>query len=215
MSSKRPVESPFLTKTDQSTQWSEECQELLSPQVFSNLFLENNLKSEKDTFKTHYARGDKEIEKMYDTLREKQKQNVFVMTDMKKEEITPFINTDLYNLMGTEVLKKHEGKDITLNEVLTDLCDPKYTPILIECGPKTMNEYWSKCKKTKDMAKIDLLYFACFEGSMKKECIGDEYQFDESCFKKVWESEKIDVKDDMENTGKLVFKVYEWKKDWL
>lgn len=47
---------------------------------------------------------------MYDTLREKQKQNVFVMTDMKKEEITPFINNDLYNLMGPESLKKHEGK---------------------------------------------------------------------------------------------------------
>jgi hypothetical protein len=47
---------------------------------------------------------------MYDTLREKQKQNVFVMTDMKKEEILPYINTDLYTYLGPESLKKHEGK---------------------------------------------------------------------------------------------------------
>jgi hypothetical protein len=41
------------------------------------------------------------------------------------------------------------------------------TPILIECGPKTMNEYWQKCKKTKDPCHIEMMYFACFEGKMK------------------------------------------------
>ena len=82
---------------------------------------------------------------MYDTLRQKQKQNVFVMTDMKKEDIQNYINSDLYNLLGNESLKKHEGKDITLNEVLGDLCDSKLTPILIECGPIIMNDYWKKC----------------------------------------------------------------------
>ena len=40
--------------------------------------------SEKDTFKTYYGRGNVEIEEMYQSLREKQKQNVFVMGDMTK-----------------------------------------------------------------------------------------------------------------------------------
>ncbi len=31
------------------------------------------------------------------------------------------------------------------------------------------------------------------------ECVGEDLRFDESCYKKVWESEKFDVKDDMEN----------------
>ena len=48
---------------------------------------------------------------------------------------------------------------------------------------------------------------------MKEECIGGEYQFDETLYKKIWESEKMDVKDDMENQGKLTFKVYQFKKD--
>lgn len=148
---------------------------------------------------------------MYDTLREKQKQNVFVMTDMKKEEIIPFINSDLYNYCGPESLKKHEGK-ITLTEVLSDLWDLKMTPILIECGPKTMNEYWEKCKKSNDPCHIQMIYFACFEGKMKMECVGEDLSFDESCYKKVWESEKFDVKDDMENEGKLCFKVYQYTK---
>ena len=90
---------------------------------------------------------------MYDTLREKQKQSVFVLTDMNKEEVMPFINTDLYNYYGLESLKKHEGK-ITLTEVLSDLCDQHMTPILIECGPKTMNEYWEKCKKSNNTCHI-------------------------------------------------------------
>lgn len=55
------------------------------------------------------------------------------MTKMNKEEVTPFINMDLYNLIGSEVLKKHEGTEITLKEVLSDLSDKKLTPILIEC----------------------------------------------------------------------------------
>ena len=74
------------------------------------------MKSEKDTFKVHYARRDKDIEKMYYTLREKQRQNVFVMTEMGKEDIQTYINSDLYNLLGKESLKKHEGKDISLTE---------------------------------------------------------------------------------------------------
>lgn len=157
------------------------------------------MKSEKDTFKVHYARGDKDIEKMYDTLREKQKQNVFVMTEMGKEDIKTYINSDLYNLLGKESLKKHEGKDISLTEVLSDLCDSKMTPILVECGPTIMNEYWKKCQKTKEACQVELMYFACFEGKMKEECIGEEYHFDENCYKKIWESEKMDVKDDMNN----------------
>lgn len=71
--------------------------------------------SEKDTFKVHYARGDKDIEKMYDNLRDNQKQNVFVMTEKNKEEdIKKYINPDLYNFLGKESLKKHEGKSFTL-----------------------------------------------------------------------------------------------------
>lgn len=51
--------------------------------------------SEKDTFLVHYARGDKDIEKMYDALRDQQKQNVFVMTtDKEKEDIKKYINSD-------------------------------------------------------------------------------------------------------------------------
>ena len=57
--------------------------------------------------KVHFARGDKDIEKMYDTLRDKQKQNVFVMTDLSKEDIQTYVNSDLYNLLGKESLKKH------------------------------------------------------------------------------------------------------------
>ncbi len=135
------------------------------------------------------------------------------MTDMKKEEIAPFINNDLYNLCGPEILKKHEGSNITLNEVLGDLNEQKMTPIIIECGPKTMNEYWQKCKKSNDPCHIEMIYFACFEGKMKMECVGEEFVFDESCYKKVWESDKMDVKDDMENEGKLSFKVYQYKKE--
>ena len=116
-------------------------------------------------------------------------------------------------MLGKESLKKHEGKDISLTEVLSDLSDSKLTPILIECGPKTMNDYWKKCQKTKEACQVELMYFACFEGKMKEECIGEEYQFDETFYKKIWESEKMDVKDDMENQGKLTFKVYQFKKD--
>ncbi len=105
---------------------------------------------------------------MYDTLREKQRQNVFVLTDMKKEDVSTFINTDLYNLLGPESLKKHEGKDISLTEVVGDLAGSNLTPILIECGPKTMNDYWQKCQKNKDVNHIELMYFACFEGKMKE-----------------------------------------------
>lgn len=135
------------------------------------------------------------------------------MTDMAKEDIQTYINSDLYNLIGKESLKKHEGKQITLAEVISDLSESKMTPILIECGPKTMNDYWQMCQKNKDMNHIQMICFACFEGKMKEEFIGEEYHFDETCFKKVWESEKIDVKDDMDNQGKLSYKVYEWKKD--
>ncbi len=123
----------------------------------------------------------------------------------------PFINNDLYNYSGPESLKKHEGK-ITLTEVLGDMCDQKMTPILIECGPKTMNEYWEKCKKSNEPSHIEMIYFACFEGKMKNECVGEDLCFDESLYKKVWESEKMDVKDDMENQGKLCFKVYQCTK---
>lgn len=42
------------------------------------------------------------------------------------------------------------------------------TPILIECGPTIMNEYWSKGKTSKDAHHIELMYFASFEGNMKK-----------------------------------------------
>ena len=108
-------------------------------------------------------------------------------------------------------MKKHEGK-ITLTEVLSDICDQNLTPILIECGPKTMNEYWEKCKKSNDPCHIEMIYFACFEGKMKVECVGEDLAFDDSCYKKVWESEKFDVKDDMENQGKLSFKVYQYTK---
>lgn len=94
-------------------------------------------------------------------------------------------------------MKKHEGKNITLTEVMTDLCDQKYTPILIECGPKTMNQYFDNCRKSNWPCPIEMIYFACFEGKMKNECVGEELSFDESCYKKVWESEKMDVKDDM------------------
>lgn len=106
---------------------------------------------------------------------------------MGKEDIQTYINSDLYNLLGKESLKKHEGKDISLTEVLSDLSDSKLTPILIECGPKTMNDYWKKYQ-TKEACQIELMYFACFEGKMKEECIGDEYQFDETLYKKIWES---------------------------
>lgn len=163
--------------------------------------------------KVHFARGDKDIEKMYDTLRDKQKQNVFVMTDLSKEDIQTYVNSDLYNLLGKESLKKHEGKQITLTEVLCDLSESKLTPILIECGPTIMNEYWKNSQKNKEASQIELMYFACFEGKMKEECIGEEYHFDETLYKKIWESEKMDVKDDMENQGKLTFKVYQYKKD--
>jgi len=132
---------------------------------------------------------------------------------MGKEDIQTYINSDLYNLLGKESLKKHEGKDVSLTEVLSDLSDSKLTPILVECGPKTMNDYWKKCQKIKEACQIELMYFACFEGKMKEECIGEEYQFDETLYKKIWESEKMDVKDDMENQGKLTFKVYQFKKD--
>jgi len=49
-----------------------------------------------------------------------------------------------------------------MTEVLNDIVDQKMTPILIECGPKTMNEYWKNCKKIKDPVHIEMLYFACF-----------------------------------------------------
>lgn len=151
---------------------------------------------------------------MYDALRDKQKQNVFVMTShMKKEDIQSYINTDLYNLLGNETLKKREGNNITLNEVLGDLCDSKLTPILVECGPTIMNDYWKKCEKKKDAYHIEMMYFACFEGKMKQECIGEDLTFDESCYKKVWESDKMDVKDDMDNQGKLYMRVYEYNRD--
>lgn len=79
------------------------------------IFLDQNLISEKDTFKVHYARGDKDIEKMYDSLRDQQKQNVFVMTtDKEKEDIQKYINSDLYNLLGKDSLKKQEGKVMSL-----------------------------------------------------------------------------------------------------
>lgn len=210
--SENPVENQFSIRTDQSTPWSEVWPEPSSLQVNFSTISDNNLKSEKDTFKVHFARGDKEIEKMYDTLRDKQKQNVFVMTDLKKEDISDYINTDYYNLLGSEVLKKHEGTDITLTEVLSDLSEKNMTPIVIECGPTIMNKYWEKCKKTKDPCHIDMMYMACFEGKMKNECIGDELLFDEGCYKKIWESDKLDVKDDMENQGKLTFKVYQFTK---
>lgn len=136
---------------------------------------------------------------MYHSLRETKKQNVFVISEMGKEEIQTYINSDLYNLLGKESLKKHEGKDISLVEVLRDLCDSKLTPILIECGPTIMNDFWKKCQKTKGACHIELMYFACFEGKMKEECIGEEFQFDENCYKMIWESEKMVVKDDMDN----------------
>lgn len=60
------------------------------------------------------------------------------------------------------------------------------TPILIECGPTIMNEYWKMTKGKKDANQIEMTYFACFEGNMKKEMLGDEYQFDETMNKKVW-----------------------------
>lgn len=210
--SENQVENQFSIRTDQSTPWSEVWPEPSSLQVNFSTISDNNLKSEKDTFKVHFARGDKEIEKMYDTLRDKQKQNVFVMTDLKKEDISDYINTDYYNLLGSEVLKKHEGTDITLTEVLSDLSEKNMTPIVIECGPTIMNKYWEKCKKTKDPSHIDMMYLACFEGKMKNECIGDEFLLDQGCYKKIWESDKLDVKDDMENQGKLTFKVYQFTK---
>ena len=73
---------------------------------------------------------------------------------MGKEDIQTYINSDLYNLLGKESLKKHEGKDVSLTEVLSDLSDSKLTPILIECGPKTMNDYWKKCQKTKEACQV-------------------------------------------------------------
>ncbi len=84
-----------------------------------------------------------------------------------------------------------------MKEIVGDLWEKKMTPILIECGPTCINEYLKNAKSQKDKNIIELVYFACFEGKMKKECIGDEYKFDETLFKKVWESDKFDVKDDM------------------
>jgi len=58
---KNSVESLFLKRIDKFTLWWEECQTHWLLQVNLDLFLESNLKSEKDTFKVDYARGDKDI----------------------------------------------------------------------------------------------------------------------------------------------------------
>lgn len=44
---------------------------------------------------------------MYEILTNKEKQKVFVMSHMKKDEIASYINSDMYELIGSEVLKQH------------------------------------------------------------------------------------------------------------
>ena len=88
------------------------------------------LRHEKTTFLQKGTFGDEVVEKLYVNIREDQKQNVVVLSQvMSIEEQRNFINEDHYRILSLESLIESESLD--LENLIKNLFKKEMSPILL------------------------------------------------------------------------------------
>ena len=106
---------------------------------------------------------------MYANFRAGQKQNVYVMTrTMSREEILPYFNTDLYNVIEDDFTKQEaeNRNEDDLSKILKGILRTKRDPVIIEGGPVIMKNYFDSVKNGFCNNLIDGAYIAYFEGTL-------------------------------------------------
>jgi hypothetical protein len=69
---------------------------------------------------------------------------------MSRNDLLPYFNTNLYNLLDSDDLRKeHKDKKITLKQIIEDIMKKNLSPVLIACGPTVLKDYFDKVKKDK------------------------------------------------------------------